>query len=94
MAGADELRIEVRLTPRAGVDRIDGAADGVLRCRVAAPPVDGAANDALRQLLADALDLPPSAVRLVAGERGRRKVVTIPASRRPFIECRWPGLLR
>jgi len=37
----------VRLVPRAGVDRIDGVVEGALRVRVAAPPVDGAANAAL-----------------------------------------------
>ena len=93
MACSDELRIEVRLTPRAGGDRVDGVASGVLRCRVAAPPVEGAANEALVRLLARELDLPPSAIRLVSGERGRRKVVALPGDRRPLVEARWPGLL-
>ncbi len=93
MPGSDELRIEIRLTPRAGSDRLDGVVDGVLRCRVAAPPVDGAANEALVRLLAHELDVPPSVVRLVSGERGRRKLVAIPASARSRVAARWPGLL-
>ncbi len=92
-AGGEEVRIEVRLTPRAGSDRVDGVAGGVLRCRVAAPPVEGAANDALVRLLAGELDVAPSVVRLVSGERGRRKVVAIPASLRSRVVDRWPGLV-
>ena len=49
------------------------------RCvvRVAAPPVDGAANDALIAFLADALHVPRRAVRIVSGERSRQKRVAI-----------------
>ena len=43
-APTDETRFGVRLTPRGGLDRVDGVADGTLRARVAAPAVDGAAN--------------------------------------------------
>jgi hypothetical protein len=49
----------------------------VLAVRVTAPPVDGRANEALLRLLARALGLPPSAVRLVAGESARSKIVEI-----------------
>jgi uncharacterized protein YggU (UPF0235/DUF167 family) len=93
---ADELRISVRLVPRAGADRIDGVDGpdtGVLRCRVAAPPVGGAANAALLRLLARELDLPPGAVRLVSGDRSRRKVVAVPGDRRALVGRRWPGLI-
>lgn len=45
--------------------------------RVGAPPVEGAANDALLELLARALDLPRRAVTLVSGEHGRSKRVRI-----------------
>ena len=69
-------RIPIRLTPRAGVDRLDPPGpDGELRARVRAAPVDGAANEALLRLLADSLDRPRSARRLVAGAQGRRKLV-------------------
>ena len=49
------------------------------KARVAAPPERGRANQALVELLAAALDVAPSAVRVVAGQRGRAKVVEIDA---------------
>jgi len=63
-----------------------------LRVRVAAPPVDGAANAALIRLLANELDIAPSAIRLVSGMTGRRKVIGISAGQRDRLMARWPGL--
>lgn len=68
----------VRLTPRAGrsgVDAVTVESDGrsVLRLRIAAPPVDGAANAALIAWLASALKLRKADVRIAAGETGRLK---------------------
>lgn len=48
-----------------------------LEARVAAPPVDGAANAALEKMIAKALKHPASSVRVVAGERGRLKHLEI-----------------
>lgn len=45
--------------------------------RLAAPPVEGAANDALVSFLSDALDLPRRSIRIVAGERSRDKRIAI-----------------
>ena len=85
-------RFAVRLTPRGGRDAIDGVGeDGVLRVRVAAPPVDGAANEALCRLLARALGVAPGDVRIVGGASGRRKLVeaeTDPA----HLAAAWPGI--
>lgn len=72
-----ECRITVRLTPRGGRDRVEGWEGPVLRVRVAAPPVDGRANRALVALLAGALGVPAGAVRVVGGERSRKKVVAV-----------------
>ena len=85
-------RLAVRLTPRGGADRVEGVGeDGALRVRVAAPPVDGAANEALCRLLARELALPRGAVRVVAGATGRRKVVEVDAEP-AIIAAAWPAL--
>lgn len=78
----DGLRLAVRLTPRAGRDGVDGVAlspDGSahLRLRLAAPPVEGAANAALIAFLARALDLRKSDVTLLAGDKSRLKRLAI-----------------
>ncbi len=71
------VRIRVRVTPRAGRDRIDGLRDGVLHVRLAAAPVEGRANEALTRLLARTLGLPARDVRLLRGERAREKLLEI-----------------
>jgi uncharacterized protein len=75
-------RIAVRLTPRGGRDVIEGWATGpdgrsYLKIRVAAPPVEGAANDALVRLVAKSLGLPTRAVRIAGGEHARLKQLEI-----------------
>lgn len=67
----------VRVTPRASCDAIEGEHGGALKVRLTAPPVDHRANDALRRLLAERLNVAVSAVRIVAGERSRTKRVAI-----------------
>ncbi len=89
---AAEVRFSVRLTPRAGLDRVDGTIDGTLRARVAAPPAEGAANAALLRLLAAELDLPRTAIRIAAGETSRTKVVAAAGIRAEALVARWPGL--
>jgi uncharacterized protein (TIGR00251 family) len=79
---ASPARLAVRLTPRGGRDRIDGwarddAGRTYLKVRVSAPPVDGEANAALVKLIARALKLPASAVRIAAGETARTKQLEI-----------------
>jgi uncharacterized protein YggU (UPF0235/DUF167 family) len=85
-------RLAVHLTPRAAADLVDGVGeDGLLRVRVSAPPVDGAANEALCRLLARELGVSRSAVRVVGGEASRRK--TVEADVDPAAPAaRWPGL--
>ena len=70
--------LRVRIHPRAGRSEIVGwRADGALSVRVAAPPVDGQANDALTALLATSLRLRHSAVTIAHGTRGRDKLVRV-----------------
>lgn len=59
---------------------------------VAAPPVGGAANQALLRLLADELGVARRDVRLVAGAAGRRKLVVVDGVERAAILSRWPDL--
>ena len=72
----------MRLTPRGGRDAIEGVAvldDGraVVKARVRAAPDKGAANAALEALIAKALDVPRSAVSVIAGGTSRIKLLTI-----------------
>jgi uncharacterized protein (TIGR00251 family) len=76
--------ITVRLMPRAGKDRIvgfetDAHGQRVLKVAVTAPPVDGAANQALIALLAKRLGIPKSSVALVSGASARIKRLALPA---------------
>lgn len=87
-----DVRFAVRLTPRGGADRIEGVVEGRLRARVAAPAVEGAANDALVRLLARELDLPRGDVRIVAGATGRSKIVAVAGIAADRLRQRWPGL--
>jgi uncharacterized protein len=71
------VAIDVRVIPRSGRTALGGSRDGRLLVRVSAPPVEGAANDALIALIADALAVPRRAVRIVAGERSRQKRIAV-----------------
>ena len=74
---ATGVELDVRVIPRAKKTGLDGERDGAVLVRLAAPPVDGAANDALIRYLADTLRLPKRAVRILSGERGRKKRIAI-----------------
>ncbi len=67
----------VRVVPRANRDAIDGEWQGALKVRLAAPPVDNRANEALIKFLAGRLKIPASAVRIVAGSHSRTKRVEV-----------------
>lgn len=71
------VRFNVRVQPRASRAGVDGLHGDALRVRVNAPPVDGAANEAVVELLAELLKVPRRAVRVVAGESSRSKVVEV-----------------
>lgn len=86
------VRFAVRLTPRGGRDAIEGVGeDGALRVRVAPPPVEGAANEALCRLLAHALGVAPGDVRIVSGAGARRKLVEAEADP-ARLAATWPGM--
>jgi len=87
-----ELRIEVQVTPRGGRDSIDGVRDGRLLVRVAAAPADGAANESVLRLVAQAVGVPRRAARLIAGATGRHKLVSVEGADRAALIARWPDL--
>lgn len=70
-------RIAIRVQPRASRNRIDGIHGGRVKIRLTAPPVEGAANKALVEFLADVLDVPKRHITIVHGQRGREKVVEV-----------------
>jgi uncharacterized protein len=67
----------VRVTPRASRDSIEGEFQGALKVRLTAPPVDDRANESLRRQLANRLNLPVSAVRIISGHKSRTKRVEV-----------------
>jgi uncharacterized protein (TIGR00251 family) len=75
--GAPVTLLSIRLTPRAARDRLAPDERHGFVAHVTAPPVEGAANDALVRLVARAAGVAPSRVSVVRGQRGRRKVVRV-----------------
>ena len=71
------VTLRVRVQPRASTDGLSGERAGALVVRLTAPPVEGAANEALARLLGKTLGVAPSAVRVVSGATGRNKVVSV-----------------
>lgn len=71
------IRVAVHVQPRASRSEIVGQHGAALKVRLQAPPVDGAANDALVRLLADALGVSQRSVCVVAGATSRAKTVEI-----------------
>jgi uncharacterized protein (TIGR00251 family) len=71
------VRVELRVIPRSPRTTVDGVRDGRVVLRVTAPPVDQAANDAVVAALADVLDTPRRAIRIVSGQTSRNKAVEI-----------------
>lgn len=69
--------IVVKVVPRASKTAIAGESDGVVRIRVAAPPVDGAANEELVKFLSKLLGLSKTSVAIVSGNQSRSKRVRI-----------------
>jgi uncharacterized protein len=71
------VRINIYVQPRASKTCIAGMHDGHVKVRLAAPPVDGAANAALVEFVAERLGIAKSRVRVVGGISSRRKVLEI-----------------
>jgi uncharacterized protein (TIGR00251 family) len=70
---ANSQDVDIRVVPRAGRSGVAGLRDGAVLVRLAAAPVDGAANEELIAVLAKALDVPRRDIVIVSGERSRLK---------------------
>jgi uncharacterized protein (TIGR00251 family) len=73
----DGVLVPVQVIPRASRTESAGAVDGVFRIRLAAPPVEGAANRALIEYFVKLLGCPKREISLAAGERGKRKLLLV-----------------
>lgn len=76
-SSSDGVYIDIRVIPRAGKAGIAGTRNGALLVRLNAPPVDGAANAELIDVLSDALGVPRRNITLVSGERSRGKRIRV-----------------
>jgi uncharacterized protein len=71
------VTFSVRVVPRASRSEVAGLQEGVLRIRIAAPPVNGAANRELVKFLSKRLKVPQAAITLVTGNNSKNKAVRI-----------------
>jgi uncharacterized protein (TIGR00251 family) len=71
------LTFKVQVVPRASRSEVVGEHNGALRVRLAAPPVDGAANEELVRLLARLLEVPRSAIEIKSGHSSKNKQVRV-----------------
>jgi len=74
---ADGVTFAVRVLPRSSRNEIVGEAEGVLKIKLTAPPVEGAANKALIEFLSGKLKVAKSRISIVTGQSGRSKVVAV-----------------
>ncbi len=81
--------LDISVSPNAKKTELVGWHDGALRIRLAAVPVEGAANEALRKWLATELNLPQNQIELLRGATGRRKQWAVNAPATKIIE--WLG---
>jgi uncharacterized protein len=72
---ADGAVVSLLVSPKSGSNRVGPVENGVLRVRVKAAAVEGAANAALTKVLAEATGISKSNIQLIAGHASRRKLV-------------------
>ncbi len=80
--------LDVSIIPRASQTKAVGLYDLALRIRLAAPPVDGKANDELLHWLAKTLKLPLTQLQILRGDKGRRKQILL-ITDKPDIAAQW-----
>jgi uncharacterized protein (TIGR00251 family) len=78
----------VRLVPRASHNKIAGIQDGAVRIRLTAPPVEGAANEALIGFLSTVLRVAKRDIELISGQTARNKTVSVSGLSAEEVEAR------
>ncbi len=81
----------VRVMPRSSRNQIVGVEDGALKIKLTAPPVEGAANAALIEVIAEWLGVRRSAVAIISGDKARNKLVRVQGVTTEQITQRVPG---
>ena len=82
----NSITFAVRVVPRASRTGVAGEHDGALRVRVAAPPVEGAANEELVRFFAKLLGVAARDVEIVSGQTSKTKVLRVPKASRGAVE--------
>ena len=83
---AGSFRFRVRVQPRASRNEVVGVMEGAVRIRLQSPPVDGLANEALIDFLADRLGVSRRMVRIVSGTSSRTKTVEVGGGTRDRVD--------
>lgn len=73
----ESVTVKVHVMPRASRAGVAGLLGDAVRIRLSAPPLENRANEALVRFLSASLDVPRPSVTIIAGQRGRRKVVRV-----------------
>jgi uncharacterized protein (TIGR00251 family) len=82
----DELHIRVQVVPRSSRSEIVGEHNGALKIRLAAPPVEGAANEELIRLVATRLKVSRGAVQITSGRHSKAKHLKVTGAPQNFLE--------
>jgi uncharacterized protein (TIGR00251 family) len=76
-SGASGVCLEVQVQPRSSRNQVVGEQDGCLKVKLTAPPVEGEANQALINFLAQLLQVPKKNIKLLKGETSRHKLIEV-----------------
>jgi uncharacterized protein (TIGR00251 family) len=87
------VQFAIRVIPGASKNEVAGIQDGALKLKLTAPPVEGKANRACVVFLAGLLGVRRSALAITAGEKSRKKTVSVDGMGRSELEARLKGLL-
>jgi uncharacterized protein (TIGR00251 family) len=88
------LTFDIQVTPHAASAQVVGVQEGMLKIKVTAMPVEGAANDACIKLLAKRLALKKSQIEIFAGAKSRKKTVLVKDISRPELEKKISDVLK